>query len=65
MGTFTIPLKQVIALTGGTVTLDPDTGISILVGGNIGLGYYPIFDETYRDDLTGKIVDHYWNREIG
>jgi hypothetical protein len=65
MGTFTIPLKRVIALTGGTVTLDPDTGISILVGGNIGLAYYPIFDETYRDDLTGKIIDHYWNREIG
>jgi hypothetical protein len=65
MGTFTIPLKQVIALTGGTVTLDPDTGISTLVGGNIGLDYYPIFDETYRNDLTGKIVDHYWNREIG
>jgi hypothetical protein len=64
MGTFTIPLKKVIDLTGGTVTLDPDTGISTLVGGNIGLGYYPIFDPAYKEGLTGKIVDHYWNREI-
>lgn len=65
MSTFTIPLKKVIEYTGGTVTLDLDTGISVLVGGNIGLSYYPIFDATYRAGLTGKIVDHYWNREIG
>ena len=64
MGTFTIPLKRVIELTGGTTEIDPDTGISKLVGGNIGIQYYPIFDETYRDRLTGKIVDHYYNREI-
>lgn len=65
MGTFTIPLKRVIEITGGTVTIDPITGISTLVGGNIGLDYYPIFDPAYKKGLTGKIVDHYWNREIG
>lgn len=26
---------------------------------------YPIFDETYRDALNSKIVDHYYNYEIG
>lgn len=26
---------------------------------------YPIFDEVYRDDLNKKILDHYWNYEIG
>lgn len=30
-----------------------------------GLGDYPIFDELYREDLNRKIVDHFWNREIG
>jgi hypothetical protein len=31
----------------------------------IGLGEYPIFDEPYRATLNKKIVDRYWNREIG
>lgn len=63
MGTFTIPLKKVIELTGGTTEIV--NGISKLTGGNIGLAYYPLWDETYRDHLNGIIVDHYWNREIG
>lgn len=33
--------------------------------GDIGLGDYPIFDEKYRETLNQKIIDHYWNREIG
>jgi len=65
MSEFTIPLKRVIELTGGTAEIEPDTGIRKLVGGDIGLQYYPIFQEDHRDTLTGKIVDHYWNREIG
>lgn len=65
MATFTMPLKRAIELSGGKVTIGPD-GISRLEGGNIGLGYpFPIHDETYRPILIGKIVDHYWNREIG
>lgn len=31
----------------------------------IGLGTYPIFNEQYRPILNGKIVDEYFNREIG
>jgi hypothetical protein len=31
----------------------------------IGLGYYPIFDETYRPVLNGKILDYFFMREIG
>lgn len=31
----------------------------------LGLGTYPIFDETYRAILNGKIIDEYFNREIG
>lgn len=26
---------------------------------------YPIFDETYREALNKKILEHYWNYEIG
>jgi hypothetical protein len=65
VGTFTLTLKRVIDITGGTVIIDPSTGIASLSGGNIGLDYYPIFDPAYKPQLTGKIVDHYWNREIG
>jgi hypothetical protein len=32
---------------------------------DIGLNDYPIFDETYRETLNKKIIDRYWNREIG
>lgn len=65
MASFTLELHEVIEFTGGVADVDPTTGIRKLVGGNIGLSHYPIFDEAYRDRLTGKIVDHYWNREIG
>jgi len=63
MSTFTIPLKRVITLTGGTTEIVD--GITKVTGGNIGLNDYAIFDPSYRDTLNGKIVDHYWNREIG
>jgi len=48
MGTFTMPLKDVLEL-------EPD----------IGLLHYEIFDEAYRGKLNQKIIDHYWNQEIG
>lgn len=48
-GTFTIPLKSVIELTGG----------------DIGLNDYPIYEESYRETLNKKIIDHYYNCEIG
>lgn len=63
MSTFTMTLSEVIDQTGGTTAIV--NGVSKLTGGNIGIQYYPIFDETYRDHLTGRIIDHFWNREIG
>lgn len=60
---FTMRLKKVIEITGGSVEIV--NGVAKLTGGNIGLQYYPIFDEAYRDHLTGRIVDHFYNREIG
>lgn len=72
MTTFTLSLKRLIEITGGeceTVPMSfkgvPMGGIQKLTGGNIGVGFMPIFDEDYRDILTGKIVDQFWNREIG
>lgn len=32
---------------------------------DIGLKDYPIFDESYRDILNAKIIEHYFFREIG
>lgn len=32
---------------------------------DLGLKDYPIFDENYRATLNGKIIDHYYFREIG
>ena len=49
MATFTKRLKDVIAEDG------PD----------IGLSEYIIFDEEHRKVLNKKIIDQYWNREIG
>lgn len=63
MSDFTIPLKKVIQLTGGTVTME--NNVRVLTGGNIGLSGYPIFEDAYRPHLNGRIIDHYWNREIG
>jgi hypothetical protein len=54
-GAFTPRLKRVIELSPN---------------GNIGLDVYPVpaigVDEnTFREALNKKIIDHYWNREIG
>lgn len=32
---------------------------------DIGLAYYPLFNEGYRKILNGKIIDEYYNQEIG
>lgn len=51
MPSFTIQLKEII--------LDDYSNVA-----DIGLDWYPIFDETYRPGLNKKIIQHYWNREI-
>lgn len=50
MGSFTLYLHEVIEMEGAE---------------NIGLNEYPIFDETHREILNKKIIDHYFNHEIG
>jgi len=46
-------------------TLELRTVIDLEGRDNIGLNDYPIFDEQYRDALNNKIIEHFWNREIG
>jgi len=64
MSTFTMTLKGAIEATGGTTELRAD-GVTVMTGGNIGLGYYECYEPVHKEILDGKIIDHYWNREIG
>lgn len=50
MSSFTMTLEEVIGMEGEA---------------NIGLSDYPIFDEAHRPILNKKIIDHYYNQEIG
>lgn len=50
MADFTVELRDVIEVVGFH---------------GLGLDDYPIFDETYRDLLNKKIVNHYWYSEVG
>lgn len=63
MSTFTVRLYEAIELTGGTWSIV--NGVTKVENAQIGLDAYPLFDPTYRDTLNGKIIDHYWNCEIG
>jgi hypothetical protein len=60
MATFTMALKDLLEIQGGILD-DPYA----YDGSVIGLGDYPIYDEGYRDHLNRKIIEHFWNREIG
>lgn len=63
MSAYTMPLKTAIKFLDCEAKIVE--GQMVLTGGDIGLSHYPIFDENYRPTLNGKIVRHYWNREIG
>jgi hypothetical protein len=80
MATFTMQLKEVIEQLYSTspdedflMPYAPLTYKEVTYGklpklpqyNDIGLAYYPIFNEKYRDILNGKIIDEYYNQEIG
>jgi hypothetical protein len=56
MAWFTMCLWEVLDLTN-----DPGDGSTI----GLGVNDYPIFDENFRQELNQKIINHYWNWEIG
>ncbi len=62
MSAITTRLKDAIKYLGATYTIE--NGV-IKVTGDIGLSNYPIFDESYREQLNSKIIRHYFNVEIG
>lgn len=59
---FTIRLVDVLELEkdGYATSADGDGA-----GHRIGLATYPIFDETYREGLNRKIIEHFYLQEIG
>ena len=63
-GTYTLPLWKVIKLTGGTVSRTAE-GVRVMTGGDIGLNYFKCYEPDHKEILVGKIIDHYWNQEIG
>ena len=81
MATFTMELREVLESVYGTTMDEDDYEIDFgAVGFNgveygrlpvlsdyrgIGLADYPIFDETYRPILNGKLIEEYYHREIG
>lgn len=63
MSTFTTKLKDMLLASGGDYSLA--SGEMVVVKPElIGLGNYPIFNESYRDTLNGLIFGTYMNREI-
>lgn len=81
MATFTMQLREVIEILYGTSMDEDDyeqqfeslTFNGVTYGklpvlpqyNDIGLGFYPIFNEQYRKILNGKIIDEYYMQEIG
>lgn len=73
MTVFTIPFKKALEYKGVTVTYNELVIGEVKCGlipvmndpARIGLAHYPIYKEEYRQVLNGKILDQFWNREIG
>lgn len=63
MATFTMELRKVIEFTGGTTEVNSD-GVRVMTGGDIGLNTFTTFDPEYKPFLVGKIIDHFYMREI-
>ena len=60
MSTFTMTLSEIMD-AHGVDTIDD----AVPMASVFGLDKYPIFDDTYRDELNRKIIARFWNREIG
>lgn len=55
---------ELLSYKGDEQGVMPVLGISA-IGQPTGFERFPIFDEAYRKVLVGKIVDRYWNYEVG
>lgn len=51
MATFTLELRRILEL-------EPSIETDVLAN-------YPLFDEGHRETLNRKIINHFWNREMG
>lgn len=62
MPDFTIPLKRVVQLRQDTYRFGESHDTD---GYKLGLNRYPIYDFASRPALNRKIIEHYYNQEIG
>ena len=59
-------IKKGVSIGAGSVVVcGVEIGEYAMIGAESVIGYYPIFDENYRETLDTKILKHYYTREIG
>lgn len=63
MSTYTTQLRWIVERLQHEHHADPDD--YTVCYSYLGLDSYPIFDESYRQTLNDKIIEHYYFREIG
>lgn len=65
MSKYTTQLRWIVEQEQGQVPFSEETRYTEATFAKLGLSEYPIFDEDYRPFLNGKIIDHFYFREIG
>lgn len=65
MSKFTTQLRWIVENVQSTVPYSKTIRYTHDTYSKIGLNEYPIFDESYRNTLNDKIIDHFYFREIG
>ena len=65
MSKYTTQLRWIVEQEQGDVPYSHDERYIEKTYKKLGLDEYPIFDETYRQYLNDKIIDHFYFREIG
>lgn len=65
MSKYTTQLRWIVEQISQGLPVPEGQRYSNAVYKYIGLNEYPIFDESYRNGLNDKIIDHFFFREIG
>lgn len=65
MSKYTTQLRWIVEQEQGDVPYSHDERYIERTYKKLGLNEYPIFDESYRQLLNDKIIDHFFFREIG
>lgn len=65
MSKYTTQLRWVVEEAQGNIPYSEYTRYTPYTYKKLGLSEYPIFEESYRQILNDKIIDHFFFREIG